>query len=158
MDIENFESGTEEDVHFEKVIGADIPPKSEKSIEKGNKAPVSDKNVPEETMDKKEKKLKKSVRRLNQQYEEIKKELEKWMEKEKQFLDLFAKKEEWSNDLKALIERSVHLKISGKSIEGLKKVLKKINLENKENAGSKKIRNRILKLEKKLGRIESKLA
>jgi hypothetical protein len=151
MDVENSEPDDGDDLNIEKVITAPSTKKDDENSGSGNDTLIADKERPKKGKRKKEKKL-------NKKYANLKGSLAKWIEKEKGFSELTAKKEELSKDLKELIRRSVDLKEPEKNIALLKKAIKRIKRGKKGNDQAKKIKNKILKLEKKVSRIEKKLA
>ncbi len=158
MDVENSRPDDGEDLSIEKVITVPSTKKDDENSGSGNDTLIADKERPKKGKRKKEKKLKKTEKRLNKKYANLKGSLAKWIEKEKGFSELTAKKEELSKDLKELISRSVDLKEPEKNIAILKKAKKRIKRKKKGNDQAKKITNKILKLEKKISRIEKKLA
>lgn len=158
MNIENPEPEGGGDINIDKVITSTSAKNENRSPESGESPLISDGKVLTKGKMKKEKKIKKSIRRLNQEYDRLKENLSRWVEKERLANEVTAKTEALSKDLKGLIDRSIDLKVPGKNTKLLKKVRKRINRDLKDNDMPEKIKNKILKVEKKISHIENKLA
>jgi hypothetical protein len=156
MDVEYTRSPKEYDPKIEKVITASS---AEKENEDPNNPIMTESNEPDSVgkkQKKKEGKLKKSERRLNNKYKKLKTNLTDWIDKREKAKDLFTKKETLAKDLRELIHRSVAMKESDKNIALLKKAMKGINEGLKDKKRIKKIKKKISRLEKKINRIENR--
>ena len=148
MDVENPGDNLVEDNTIDKVIS---PPPKKKKGKKYKDADITLQKSPG-----KEKTSGKSLDRKKKKLDKVSMTLAKLMDKEKKAAEKLALRENFVRDLEALISRSAEIKLDRKNLALLKKVLKEINRDIKKSGTNEKIREQILKTERKIARMKEK--
>jgi hypothetical protein len=148
MDVENPGNNSIEDNSIEKVIS---PPPQKKKGKKYKDADIALQNSPV-----KEKTSGKSANRKTKKLEKMAITLAKLEEKEKKTAEKRVLLENFARDLNVLIDRSAEIKLDRKNLALLKKVLKEIKRDIKKSGTDEKIHERILKIQRKIARMNEK--